>query len=83
MELALGLLPEPALACPGFCDAGVETACARLFAAGSRQEAATAAIGVVRAYDALAARREEFRAPNYRVDGTGDLERWCHWATGT
>lgn len=82
MGLAVGLLPERASACPGFCDRDVETACERLVAAGSRQDAATAAIGVVRAYDALAARREEFRAPNYSVDGTRDLERWCGWATG-
>ena len=80
--LQVGLKPEPALACPGFCDRGLEAACGRLFAAASRQQAATAAIGVVRAYDDLAARQPEYRAENYRIDSSDDLERWCQWATG-
>lgn len=81
IALALSLHHEQALACMGFCDSGVENACGRLFRSRSRQEAATAAIGVVRAYDALAAREKMYRAPNYRVDRTTDLFSWCEWAT--
>lgn len=86
IEFAISLLTTvPGLranACPGFCDQKVNDACDAFLSTNGKEKAAIAAIGVVRAYDSLAAERLEYQSQNYMIDNTTSLTTWCGWATG-
>ncbi len=81
--ISSNLLVSPSsIACIGFCDKRVEIACNNLYSSKNKEQAATAAISVVRAYDKLALTRNEFRSENYEIDKTSNIYGWCSWATG-
>ena len=67
ISLAVGLVAfigeRKVNACPGFCDQEVDVACDAFLFANGKEQTALAASKVFRAYDSLAAGRNEFQSP--------------------
>lgn len=70
----------PVNGCMGLCDEGIYKACDGL--KGTRDEAATAVIKIVRAYDSYARKTQMNRAGKGAIDNTKSIYDWCGWATG-
>lgn len=69
-------------ACTGFCDQKVNDACDAFLSTNDKEKVAIAAIGVVRAYNSLAAERIEYQSQNYVIENARSVTSWCEWATG-